>query len=102
MDFQPRDVTALPLVLGSDLIDHLIMFAALGDNPGDAFGWTAAADVVDPAQWYTVSLDAKPDSSVTRWSPPEGSGLASVIVFSQAAETAVLIRHSYSGPSSRS
>ena len=85
------------------MIDQLIMYAALGDNPGDVFGWTAAADVIDPAQWYTVSFDAKPDCSVTRWFPPEGSGLASVIRLLPGGRNGRPDQAgSYSGPSSRS
>ena len=102
MDFWPRDVITPPRVPGVDLIDYLITHAELSKAPGEAFQWTRAAEVIDPAVRYTTSLDAKPDRSVTRWTPPEESGLATVILFSQGAETAVLIRHSYSGPASRS
>jgi hypothetical protein len=101
MDFQPCDITDPPRVLGSDLINYLITSAALAGDSDDALRWTRTADVIDPTQWYTGSLDARPDCSVTRWFPPESSGLATVVVFTQAAEITVLIRHGYSGPSSR-
>jgi len=55
--------------------------------------------VIDPSQWYTTSFDAAPDRSVTRWLPPDGSGLATVAVYSQAGATTVLIRYHHGGPS---
>lgn len=102
MDFQPRDVITPPRVPGIDLIDYLLTHAELSRGPAEAFQWTSAAEVVNPSVHYTASLDAKPDRSVTRWMPPEESGLATVGIFSQGSETAVLIRHCYSGPASRS
>ena len=54
--------------------------------------------MIDPSQWYTTSFDATPERSVTRWLPPDGSGLATVAVYSQAAETTVLIRYSPGTP----
>jgi hypothetical protein len=66
MDFQPRDVITLPRVPGSDLIDYLQARAGFAKDPGEAFQWTSAADVIDPAECYTVSLDAKPGRSVAR------------------------------------
>jgi hypothetical protein len=101
MDFQPRDVITPPRVPGIDLIDYLLTHVELAKGPAEAFQWTSAADVIDPAEYYTGSLEAKSDRSVARWLPPEESGLATIIIFSQGAEMAVLIRYSYSGPASR-
>ena len=94
VDVLPRDITTLPHVLGSDLIEYLTT-ASVG-APGRPHDWDAfaeAADVVNPDEWYTTSFDATPDRSITRWLPPVGSGLATVAVYSQASETTVLIRY---------
>jgi hypothetical protein len=102
VDVLPRDITTLPHVLGSDLIEYLVTASA--ESSGKREGWdpfTEAADVIDPSQWYTTSFDATPDRSVTRWLPPDGSRLATVAVYSQAAETTVLIRYAHGGPSTR-
>jgi hypothetical protein len=84
VDVLPRDITTLPHVLGSDLIEYLAT-ASMG-TPGRRDLWdpfTEAADVIDPGLWYTTSFDATPERSVTRWLPPDGSGLATVAVYSQ-------------------
>jgi hypothetical protein len=102
VDVLPCDITTLPHVLGSDLIEHLVT-ASMG-TPGRPDLWDPfieAADVIDPSQWYATSFDATPDRSVTRWLPPNGSGLATVAVYSQGSETAVLIRHGSSRRSNR-
>ena len=94
VDVLPRDITTLPHVLGSDLIEYLTT-ASVG-APGRPHDWDAfaeAADVVNPDEWYTTSFDATPGRSITRWLPSEKSGLATVAVYSQASETAVLIRY---------
>jgi len=93
VDVLPCDITTLPHVLGSDLVEHL---AAYAEGPDGSGGWdpfAEAARLVDADTWYTTSLDARPDCSTTRWIPPAGVGLATVIVVSQGAETTVLIRH---------
>ena len=102
MDFHPRDVITPPRILGSDLIEYLISHAEVAEDPGEAFQWTRAAEVVDPAECYNASLNAKPDRSITRWMPPDQSRLAIVSVFSQGPETVVLIRHGCRGPANRS
>ena len=79
MDFEPRDIVNPPCVLGSDLIDYMIMVAGLSDE-SDASQWKQSAEVIDPMQPYTTSLEAAPDWSVTRWIPPIGSGQATVII----------------------
>jgi hypothetical protein len=102
VDVLPRDITTLPRVLGSDLSEYLVT-ASTGSS-GKREGWdpfTEAADVIDPSQWYTTSFDATPHRSVTRWLPPDGSGLAMIAVYSQAAETTVLIRYTHGAPSTR-
>ena len=97
MDFEPSDIAALPCVLGSDLIDYITTLVELcGDS--DAFRWTRSAQVIDPTQSYTTSLEATPVRSVTRWIPPAGSGLATLIILSQTAETTVLIRYAHGRP----
>jgi hypothetical protein len=102
MNFEPYDVATPPCVLGSDLIEYLTL-ASMG-TPGRPDLWdpfTEAAHVIDPHLWYTTSFDATPERSVTRWVPPNGSGLATVAVYSQGSETAVLIRHGSPGRSNR-
>jgi hypothetical protein len=100
MNFEPYDVATPPCVLGSDLIDYMATLAGLCSE-SDAFQWTRSAQVIDPTQLYTTSLEATPDRSVIRWIPPAGSGLATVIFLSQPAETTVLIRYAQDGPSTR-
>jgi hypothetical protein len=100
MNFEPYDVATPPCVWGSDLIDYMTTLAELSGEPG-AIQWTRSAQVIDPTQSYTTSLEATPDRSVLRWIPPAGSGLATVIFRSQAAETTVLIRYAHGGPSTR-
>jgi hypothetical protein len=101
MNFEPYDVATPPCVLGSDLIDYMTTLAELcGES--DAIQWTRSAQVIDPTQSYTTSLEATPDRSIIRWIPPAGSGLATVIFLSQAAETTVLIQYAHGGPSTRS
>jgi hypothetical protein len=99
MNFEPYDVATPPCVLGSDLIDYMTTLAELCSE--SAFQWTRSAQVIDPTQLYTTSLEATPDRSVIRWIPPAGSGLATVIFLSQAAKTTVLIRYAQDGPSTR-
>jgi hypothetical protein len=96
MNFEPYDVATSPCVLGSDLIDYMTTLAELCGE-FDAFQWTRSAQVIDPTQLYTTSLEATPDRSVIRWIPPAGSGLATVIFLSQAAETTVVIRYAHGG-----
>jgi hypothetical protein len=99
VDVLPRDITTLPHVLGSDLIEYLATAslatasAATGGRPDVWDPFKEAAHVIDAGLWYRTSFDATPDRSVTRWLPPDGSGLATVAVYSQGSETAVLIRH---------
>jgi hypothetical protein len=100
VNFEPDDVAIPPCVLGSDLIDYVTTFAEL-HGESDAIQWTRSAEVIDPTQSYTTSLEATPDRSAISWIPPAGSGLATVIFLTQAAETTVLIRYAHGGPSTR-
>ena len=94
VDVLPRDITPLPHVLGSDLIEYLTTASSEArGRPGVWDAFMEAAHVIDPCLWYRTSFDATPDRSVTRWLPPDGSGLATVAVYSQGSETAVLIRY---------
>ena len=103
MDVLPRDITVLPHLLGSDLIEYLTATsAATAGTPDDWDPFAKAADVIDPRLWYMTSFDATPEQSITRWLPPSGSGLPTVIVCSQASETTVLIRYDSRGPSNAS
>ena len=103
MDVLPRDITVLPQVLGSDLIEYLTTTGAgTSGRPDDWDPFAEAADVIDPRLWYTTSFDATPEQSITRWLPPNGSGSPTVIVCSQASETTVLIRYDSRGPSNAS
>jgi hypothetical protein len=98
----PRDITTLPQVLGSHLAEYLA--TAAGGVPDEGDGWdpfAEAAQLVDPAAWYTTSFDATPTYSTTRWVPPEGSGAATVSVCSQASGTTVVITYGRVRPSSR-
>ena len=102
MDVLPRDITTLPHVLGCDLVEHLT--TASGDSPGedDEFDpFAEAVQLIDPSAWYTTSFDATPTYSVTRWVPPEGSGLATISVCAQAAGTTVVITYGRLRPSHR-
>ena len=76
VDVTPSDLTAQPHVFGGDLIEYLT--GASVDGPGTWDPRAEAAWMIDPARWYTVSFEATPHSSVVRWVPPEGSGLATV------------------------
>ncbi len=99
VDVLPCDITALPRVLGGDLIEYLATTAAA--TPHDPDGWDPfahAARAIDAGVWYSTSLDATPEQSVTRWLPPEGSGLATVAVCAQASGPTVMI--TYDGRSS--
>jgi hypothetical protein len=87
VDVLPRDITALP---------HVLVATASAGTWGRPDIWDPfkeAAHVIDADLWYRTAFDATPDRSVTRWLPPDGSGLATVAVYSQGSETAVLIRH---------
>lgn len=100
MNFEPCDVATPPCVSGSDLIDYMTTLAELcGES--DAIQWTRPVEVIDPRQSYRTSLEATPDRSIIRWIPPAGSGLATVIFLSQAAETTVLIWYAHRRPSTR-
>lgn len=103
MEVLPRDITTLPHVLGSELIEYLTTTSAgISAEPDDWDPFAEAAGVIDPSLWYTTSFDATPERSITRWLPPGGSGLATVAVCSHASETAVLIRYGSRGPSNAS
>jgi hypothetical protein len=94
VDVLPRDVTTLPHVLGSDLIEYLATASRGTRGRSDVWDpFMEAAHVIGPGLWYRTSFDATPERSVTRWLPPDGSGLATVAVYSQGSETAVLIRY---------
>jgi hypothetical protein len=94
VDVLPHDITTLPHVLGSDLIEYLATASAGTPSRPDVWDpFVEAAHVVDPGRWYRTSFDAAPERSVTRWLPPDESGLATVAIYSQGSETAVLIRH---------
>ena len=94
VDVLPRDITTLPHVLGSDLIEYLATASTEArGRPGVWDAFMEAAHVIDPCLWYRTSFDATPERSVTRWLPPDESGLATVAVYSQGSETAVLIRY---------
>ena len=94
VDVLPHDITALPHVLGSDLIEYLTTASAGTRSRPDVWDpFVEAAHVIDPGRWYRTSFDAAPERSVTRWLPPNGSGLATVALYSHGPETAVLIRY---------
>jgi hypothetical protein len=103
VDVLPCDITVLPHVLGSDLIDYLTTTSPRSSgSSGDWDPFAEAAEEIEPSVWYTTSFDATPEHSVTRWIPPDGSGLATVAVCSQARGTTVLISYDFRGPSSTS
>jgi predicted dehydrogenase len=94
VDVLPHDITMLPHVLGSDLIEYLATASAGTRSRPDVWDpFVEAAHVVDPGRWYRTSFDAAPERSVTRWLPPDESGLATVAISLQGSETAVLIRY---------
>ena len=95
-----KTVSGLLSSTDHDLIEYFVTASA--GSAGEREDWdpfAEAAAVIDPSQWYTTSFDAAPDRSVTRWLPPDGSGLATVAVYSQAGATTVLIRYHHGGPS---
>ena len=103
VDVLPSDITTLPHVLGSDLIEYLTSASTEArGRPGVWDAFIEAAHVIEPCLWYRTSFDATPERSVTRWLPPEGSGLAAVAVYSHGTETAVLIRYESPERSNRS
>ena len=60
MDVLPRDITVLPHVLGSDLIEYLTATsAATVITPGDWDPFAEAAGVIDPHLWYVTSRDSE-------------------------------------------
>jgi hypothetical protein len=94
VDVLPHEFTTLPHILGSDLIEYLTTASAGTRSRPDVWDpYVEAAHVVDPGRWYRTSFDAAPERSVTRWLPPDESGLATVAIYSQGSETAVLIRY---------
>jgi hypothetical protein len=103
VDVLPRDITTLPPVLGSDLIEYLTTASTATRGRPDVWdAFIEAAHVIDAGLWYRTSFDATPERSVTRWLPPDGSGLATVAIYAQGSETAVLIRHESPERSNRS
>ena len=93
MDLQPRDVTARPRVRGSDLIAYIAESASIADRPDDRTLWEQAAKVIIPTLEYAQSLEATPDCSITRWIPPAGLGLATVVIVRLAGTSRVEITY---------
>ena len=93
MDLQPSYVIARPRVRGSDLIPHLTESATLADRPDDRTPWEQAAKAIIPTLEYTQSLEATPIYSITRWIPPVGRRLATVIVLDVEGKTSVEITY---------
>ena len=93
MDLQPRDVTARPRVRGSDLIAYMTESVNIADRPDDRTLWEQAAKVIIPTLEYAQSLEATPDCSITRWIPPAGLGLATVVIMRLAGTTRVEITY---------
>lgn len=82
---------AQPRVRGSDLITYMTESATLTDRPDDRALWEQAARVLIPTLGYAQSLGATPIYSITRWSPPAGLQLATVIVLDVPGRTSVEI-----------
>ena len=77
VDVLPRDITVLPHVLGSDLIDYLTATsAATAGTPDDWDPFAEAADVIDPRSWYVTSFDANARAVHHPVASPERIGVA--------------------------
>ena len=93
MDVRPGDVMARPRVRGSDLIAYIADSATLADRPDDRTLWKQAERVIIPTLEYAQSLEATPIYSITRWIPPIGLRLATVIVLNVKGTTSVEITY---------
>ena len=91
--FDLGDVAARPRVRGSDLITYLTESATVADRRDDRTLWEQAAKAIIPTLEYTQSLEASPIYSITRWIPPAGLRLATVIVLNAPGETGVEITY---------
>jgi hypothetical protein len=67
--------------------------ATLADRPDDRTLWEQAAKAIIPTLEYAQSLEATPAYSITRWIPPAGLRLATVIVLEAAGKTGVEIAY---------
>jgi len=67
--------------------------ATLADLPDDRTLWKQAERVIIPTLEYAQSLEASPIYSITRWIPPAGLRLATVIVLDVAGKTSVEIAY---------
>jgi hypothetical protein len=67
--------------------------ADLADRPDDRMLWEQAAQVIIATLEYAISLEATPDYSITKWIPPAGLRLATVVVLRSAGTNRVEITH---------
>jgi hypothetical protein len=84
VDFEPRDVTAPRCARGWDIIFQVQHLAYRAADKDTRIAYEQAAAKLIPALSYEMSLDATPDYRITRWSPPAGRNLASVIIYESA------------------
>jgi hypothetical protein len=80
MDLRPCDIAARPRVRGSVLITRMTDAAALATSCNERSMWRLAARMIIPTLEYAVSLDGTPACTVTRYVPPAGVGLATIVV----------------------
>ena len=75
------------------LIAYISDSATLADRPDDRTLWKQAERVIIPTLEYAQSLEATPIYSITRWIPPVGLRLATVIVLDVEGKTSIEITH---------
>jgi hypothetical protein len=75
------------------LIAYIAESASIADRPDDRTLWEQAAKVIIPTLEYAQSLEATPDCSITRWIPPAGLGLETVVIVRLAGTSRVEITY---------
>ena len=93
MDFEPCDVTDPHYARGPDIIFRLQLHACCAADGHGRVAYQQAAAAVNPCLCYEMSLDAAPGYSVTRYLPPAGLGVATVVVLELPAATSVEVTY---------
>ena len=87
VDLRPCDIAARPRIRGSELLIRFTDAAALATSCNERSLWRLAAQVIIPNLEYAVSLDGTPAYTVTRYIPPPGVGLATIVVLDMCGVT---------------
>jgi hypothetical protein len=93
VDFEPCDVTDPHYARGWDIIFRLQLRACGVEDGASRVAYEQAAAALKPCLCYETSLDAMPDYSVTRYLPPAGLGVATVIVLELMGATSVEVTY---------